>query len=384
MRFLTAGESHGKALVGILEGLPAGLNLSKEALQKELIRRKKGFGRGERQQIESDSISILSGVRFGKTLGSPISFLIENKDWSNWEKIMSIDPQDESEERKVVVPRPGHADLTGKIKYNFDDMRNVLERASARETTMRVALGATAKVFLKECGISIYSRVTEIGSVCDTTEVLDWNESRQEQVDASGVRFYNKAFEEKAILEIQKAQDEGNTLGGVFEVTALGCPVGLGSYTHWDHKLDGLIAQSFMSLNAIKGVEIGMGFESGRRPGSQVHDEIGLINSKVCYQTNKSGGLAAGMTTGQPLIVKAAMKPLSTLKRPLQSVHLENRTETQAHFERSDVCAVPSAAVIGESLLALVLTEEILKKFGGDSMQELVPRIQLWNERSRI
>lgn len=379
MRYLTSGESHGKALIGILEGIPAGLDILKEEIEKELIRRKLGYGRGDRQKIESDHVEILSGVRFGKTLGSPISLLIENKDWANWQKTMSSHPDDETQDRAVVVPRPGHADLAGLQKYQFQDMRNVLERASARETTMRVAIGAVAKKFLNECGIKIYSRVVQIGSVQDTSDIA-WSDSLQEKIDQSQVRMH--AHEDKAIELIQKTQEQGDTLGGQLEVTAVGVPVGLGSYVHWDRKLDGLIAQAFMSLNAIKAVEIGFGSSSSQKPGSQVHDEIVLKeNSKIGYTTNRSGGINAGVSTGQPIVVRAAMKPLSTLKKPLQSVHIETQQTTAAHFERSDVCAVPSAAVIGESLLALVLAQEVLKKFGGDSMQEILPRIRAWNEK---
>jgi chorismate synthase len=379
MRYLTSGESHGKALVGILEGIPAGLNILKDEIEKELKRRKLGYGRGDRQKIESDHVEILSGVRFGKTLGSPISLLIENKDWVNWEKIMSSHPDDQTQDRAVLVPRPGHADLAGLQKYQFQDMRNVLERASARETTMRVAIGAIAKKFLAECGIKIYSRVVQIGSVQDPSDIV-WSDSLQEKIDLSQVRMYS--HEEKAIELIQKAQEQGDTLGGQIEVTAVGVPVGLGSYVHWDRKLDGLIAHAFMSLNAIKAVEIGFGSSSSQKSGSQVHDEIVIKeNSKIGYATNRGGGINAGVSTGQPIIVRAAMKPLSTLKKPLQSVHIETQQPTAAHFERSDVCAVPSAAVIGESLLALVLAQEVLTKFGGDSMQEILPRIHAWNEK---
>ncbi len=383
MRFLTAGESHGQALVGILDGVPAGLCLKAEDIQKELIRRKKGYGRGDRQNIELDAVQILSGVRFGKTLGSPISLLIENKDWKNWQKIMSVKEEDQSSERKVEIPRPGHADLTGAQKYGFEDMRNVLERASARETTMRVAIGSIARIFLKECGVQIYSRVTQIGSVQDVL-IEEWSEGLLEKVEASSVRMVSSDAETRAVEEIRNAGEAGDTLGGSFEVAAIGVPVGLGSYVHWDRKLDGKLAQCLMSLNAIKSVDLGIGHEVAKLRGSEAHDEIVRKDRGIGYASNRSGGIQAGMSSGEAILLRAHMKPLSTLKTPLNSVNMTTLESSPAHFERSDVCAVPSAAVIGESLVALVLAEEILKKFGGDSMEELIPRIREWKEKDKF
>lgn len=382
MRYLTAGESHGKALTGILEGCPAGLALTREDLQVELFRRKKGHGRGDRQKIENEDIEILSGVRFGKTLGSPITLLIENKDWANWEKTMAIEGT-ETSDREVIVPRPGHADYVGALKYNHSDMRNVLERASARETAMRVAIASVARRFLQELDIHVLSRVIQIGQNKDTSlwpEKIDGFKTLQNQIDSNPVRVLNDSASKLMMEEIDVCAKEGDTLGGIFEVVAYNLPLGLGSYTQWDHRLEGKLAQVFMSLNAIKGVEIGEGFVSGAVRGSKAHDEIKLNSTQdgIDYKTNRSGGITGGMTTGQPLLVRAAMKPLSTLKKPLSSISLKDKTETAAHFERSDVCAVPSAAVIGESLMCLVLMEEILLKFGGDSMDEIKKRYLDW------
>lgn len=382
MRYLTAGESHGKALTGIFEGCPAGLAITKQDLQSELFRRKKGHGRGDRQKIENEDIEILSGVRFGKTLGSPITLLIENKDWPNWEKTMSVEGA-ETLDREVIVPRPGHADYVGALKYNHSDMRNVLERASARETAMRVAVATVARRFLEELDIHILSRVIQVGQNKDATpwpSQIDGFKTLQNQIDSNPVRVLNDQASKLMMEEIDICAKEGDTLGGIFEVVAYNLPLGLGSYTQWDHRIEGKIAQAFMSLNAIKGVEIGDGFDSGKVRGSKAHDEIILNQNQngIDYKTNRSGGITGGMTTGQPLLVRAAMKPLSTLKKPLSSISMKDKAETSAHFERSDVCAVPSAAVIGESLMCLVLMEEILLKFGGDSMDEIKKRYQDW------
>ncbi len=390
MRFLTAGESHGKALTGILEGVPSGLSLTKEDLKKQLFRRKKGYGRGDRQKIETEDIEILSGVRFGKTLGSPITLLIENKDWPNWEKTMSVSGEENSD-REVLVPRPGHADYVGALKYDHSDMRNVLERASARETTIRVGVASIARRFLEELNIYVLSRVVQIGKTRDESvwpQKIDDFDVLQNQIDSDPLRCLSESVSSQMKDEIDICAKEGDTLGGIFEVVAYNLPLGLGSYTQWDHRIEGRIAQAFMSLNAIKGVEIGEGFESGKRRGSQAHDEIILNNNKngIDYKTNRAGGLTGGMTTGQPLLVRAAMKPISTLKKPLSSISIKEKKETQAHFERSDVCAVPSAAVIGESLLCLVLMEEVIKKFGGDSIGEIKKRYLEWldHEKSKF
>lgn len=378
LRYLTAGESHGKALVGILEGLPSGLELSASDIQSELARRKRGHGRGNRQKIETDAVEILSGVRHGKTLASPIALLIANADFKNWESIMAVAPVAGPVSRRVEVPRPGHADLVGALKYGFDDMRNVLERSSARETAMRVALGSAARKFLRACGVSIASRVVEIGAVAD---VGPWNgpaSKLNQAADLSPVRCTNAAAEKRMIAAIDQAKAEGDTLGGIFEVYAEGLPVGLGSYAQWDRRLEAPIAAAVMSLNAIKGVEIGLGFQAARVPGSLAHDEYVPKKKHVGYKSNRSGGIDGGMTTGQAVIVRAAMKPLATLMKPLASVNLKTGAAARAHIERSDVCAVPAAAVIAESLLALVLADAVLAKFGGDSMQELLPRLKSW------
>lgn len=352
LRFLTAGESHGKALIGILEGMPAGLALSAaEDLQPELARRKLGRGRGNRQKIETDSVEILSGVRRGRTIGSPIALQIVNLDFKNWTGIMGVEPSDAEPARRVDVPRPGHADLVGRLKYGLDDMRDVLERASARETAMRVALGSVARKFLKECGVTIKSSVVSVGGA---------------------------QTEDGIAAEIDAARRDGDTLGGVFETTAEGLPAGLGSYVQWDRRIEGPLAAAVMSLNAVKGVEIGLGFSGAATRGSRAHDAYGVERGKVVYKSNRSGGIDGGMTTGQPLVLRAAMKPLATLMKPLDSVHLGTMKPAKAHVERSDVSAVESAAVISESLVALVLAGAVLDKFGGDSMGELLPRLKAW------
>ncbi len=378
LRFLTAGESHGKALVGIIEGVPAGLALTEADILADLSRRKRGHGRGNRQKIETDRPQILSGVRRGLTLGSPIALLIENLDFKNWEGVMGAEPASGPAGRVVRVPRPGHADLNGALKYRFQDMRDVLERSSARETAMRVALGAVARKLLKECGVAVASRVTAIGAAKDAGPVPCAVGELNELADASPVRCTDSETERRMVAEIDRAKVEGDTLGGVFEVLAEGLPPGLGSYAQWDRRLEGPLAAAFMSLNAIKGVEIGLGFESARRQGSMAHDEYEPGDAKVRYKTNRSGGIDGGISTGETLVIRAAMKPLATLMNPLGSVDLETGEAAKAHVERSDACAVPAAAVIGESLAALVLAQAFLDKFGGDSVGELLPRIEAW------
>ena len=378
LRYLTAGKSHGKALVGILEGLPAGLKLAAGDIQADLMRRKKGHGRGNRQKIEGDKVEILSGIRAGKTLGSPLGLLIPNLDFKNWESIMGAEPSDAAAARRVEIPRPGHADLVGKLKYGFDDMRNVLERASARETAMRVALGAAARRFLSECGVVVASRVIAIGGETDDSPMPCPVSELNELTDANPVRCANSAFSKRMITRIDEAKAAGDTLGGVFEVLAEGLPIGLGSYAQWDRRLEGPLAQALMSLNAIKGVEVGYGFRGAGVPGSRAHDAYEPKGKKVAYRSNRSGGLDGGMTTGQTLVLRAAMKPIATLMKPLDSVDLRTMKPAKAHVERSDACAVPAAAVIGESLVCLVLADALLTKFGGDSMAELLPRLKAW------
>ena len=390
LRFLTAGESHGRGLFGILEGIPSGLALQAEWIQKEMRRRKIGFGRGDRQKIETDQVEIFSGVRFGRTLGSPICLGIWNQDWENWKDIMKVGGSDEEAQiaqRQVGIPRPGHADLMGGIKYAHSDMRNVLERASARETAIRVALGSVARILLESLGVRIQSRVVSIGGVKDPGEYKTFT---NEQADLAQLRCLDSEVDSQMVRLIEEASQEGDTLGGEFEVRVEGLPMGLGSYVQWDRRLEAEIGKALLSLNAIQGVETGLGFCAAMLRGSQVHDEIIRREpfleapdnevAEVGFLSNKSGGIVGGMSTGQPLWVRAAMKPLSTLRKPLRSVNLKSGEPTVAHFERSDVCAVPSAAVIAESLLALVLADAVLDKFGGDSMGELQARTKLWNQ----
>lgn len=387
LRFLTAGESHGQALVGILEGMPSGLSITAEQIHTQLRRRKLGYGRGARQKMEDDTVEMLAGIRHGQTLGSPIALVIQNRDWKNWVGIMQPEPLSQGAgevKRRLEVPRPGHADYIGGIKYAHQDMRNVLERASARETTIRVALASVARRFLEELGIRIASRVISIGTVQDLQPLNVEIQHLNEKVDVSPLRCLNPQVEGQMIAEVDSAKKSGNTLGGVFEIYAEGIPLGLGSYAQWDRRLEGKISEALMSLNAIKGVEIGLGFELSRTPGSQAHDEFFPSEKlgRILFQTNRSGGIDAGMTTGQPIVIRAAMKPIATLMKALRSVRLSTGESETAHVERSDVCAVPAAAVIGESLLCLVLAEAILEKFGGDSMQEVSERVLAWRKHS--
>jgi chorismate synthase len=385
LRYLTAGESHGQALMGILEGLPSGISLRSQYLQQHMRRRKLGYGRGNRQKIEDDHVDILCGVRHGKTLGAPIGLLIHNKDWKNWQQIMAVDPVPGPVKRQVGVPRPGHADLVGGIKYDHADMRNVLERSSARETAMRVALGTIARRFLEELGIHIASRVTQIGAVADPTPLNVPIDQLNAAVDERPLRCLGTEAETAMIAAIDEARTTGNTLGGIFEVYAVGVPVALGSYSQWDRRLEGALGEAFLSMNAIKGVELGIGFEAGRVFGSEAHDEMAPGDSplQVRYLSNRAGGITGGMSTGQPIVMRAAMKPIATLMRPLDSVNAHTGEAAKAHIERSDTCAVPAAAVICEALMALVLAEAILDKFGADSMRELKPRIKAWVKKTR-
>ncbi|MEK8036360.1 MAG: chorismate synthase [candidate division NC10 bacterium] len=371
-RFLTAGESHGEALTAIIEGVPAGLLLSEADINEDLARRQRGYGRGGRMKIERDQAHISSGLRWGVTLGSPITLSIQNRDWENWKTTMAVgEPPAGAPAKAVTRPRPGHADLAGAMKYGHRDIRNVLERSSARETTARVAVAGVAKRLLAEFGISILSHVIEIGGLRIVPLELPWEEIKR-RAEASQVRCADPTAERAMIEAIDQAKATGDTLGGVFEVVALGCPVGLGSYVHWDRKLDGRLAQAFCSIHAIKGAEIGMGFEAARRPGSQVHDEI-LFDRDAGFsrRTNSAGGLEGGVTNGQPVIVRAVMKPIATLRRPLQSVDVETKEVVEAVVERSDVCAVPAAGVVGEAMMAITLAQAVLEKFGGDSLEEI-------------
>jgi chorismate synthase len=332
--------------------------------------------------IETDAVDIITGVRHGKTLGSPVGLLIWNKDHEKaWSDIMQAEPFEGDVKRKVDVPRPGHADRTGKIKYGHDDMRNVLERSSARETTMRVAVGSCARRFLEELGIHIASRVVRIGSIVDEAERIVAVQALNDVVDASPLRVIGKAAEAAMVAEVERAKTDGDTLGGHFEVYASGMPPGVGTYAQWDRRLEAGIGEAFLSLNAIRGVEMGIGFAGGALRGSQVHDQFypGKDGTLTEYHTNRSGGIDGGMSTGQEIVVRASMKPISTLMKPLDSVNLATGEATKAHIERSDTCAVPAAAVIGESLLALVLAEAVLEKFGGDALDEIQRRVKDWS-----
>ncbi len=372
-RFLTAGESHGEALAAVIDGVPAGLPLAEGDINEDLARRQRGYGRGGRMKIERDQVRILAGVRWGATLGSPITLQIANRDWENWKATMAVAaPEPGAAQKQVTRPRPGHADLAGAMKYGHRDIRNVLERSSARETTARVAVAGVARRLLAEFGITILSHVTEIGGVRIPADLdLAWEELRR-RAEASEVRCADPAAEGAMIAAIDAAKEKGDTLGGVFEVVALGCPVGLGSYVQWDRRLDGRLAQAFCSIQAIKGCEVGLGFETARRPGSGVHDEI-LFDAESGFKrrTNNAGGLEGGVTNGQPVVVRAAMKPLSTLRTPLKSVDLATKEAVEAVVERSDVCAVPAAGIVGEAMMAIVLADAFLEKFGGDSLQEI-------------
>ena len=377
LRFTTAGESHGPALVSILEGMPAGLPLLAEHVDADLARRQQGYGRGRRMQIERDAVEFLGGVRAGATIGSPVAMLIRNRDWAAWQEIMDPAPRpdDTGQRRRAVTrPRPGHADLTGLLKYDRDDARDILERASARETTARVAAGAICRRFLAEMGVRIGSHLVHLGGI-DAKRPDEMPDALNEAADASQLRTLDPVAEARMIERIDAAKREGNTLGGICEVVGVGLPVGLGSHVSWDRKLDGRIGAAMMSIPAVKGVEIGIGFDAARRTGSEVHDEIlgapdEVRTGNVRRRTNRAGGLEGGMTTGEPLVVRVAMKPISTLMRPLGTIEIATGAAAEAVAERSDVTAVPAMGVIAEAMLAFVLAAAFLEKFGGDSLGE--------------
>ncbi|MBI5073634.1 MAG: chorismate synthase [Nitrospirae bacterium] len=381
LRFLTSGESHGKALVGIIDGIPSGFSLSSDDIDRDLKRRQGGYGRGGRMKIETDHGEIISGVRWGKTLGSPIALQIVNKDWDNWQKGMSEHERDALSIPSVIKPRPGHADLSGAVKYDTKDVRNILERSSARETAMRVALGAIAKSILSVFGVAVGSYVIQIGSAgvkkqqCSTEKQLL---ALFRLAEKSSVRCPDKVASAKMVAAIDKAIQHGYSLGGLFTVFVTGLPMGLGSHVQWDRKLDGQLAQAIMSIQAIKGVEIGSGFAMAALPGSEVMDEIYYRKSSdpgimpFFRKTNHAGGIEGGMTNGMPITLTAAMKPIPTLRKPLASVDIITKRPLAAAYERSDVCAVPAAAVVGEAMAALTIADAFLGKFGGDSKKEIL------------
>jgi chorismate synthase len=370
---LTAGESHGPQLTAIVEGMPSNVPLTAAPIDEQLARRQKGYGRGRRMQIEKDHINIVGGVRHGYTTGAPIALVVHNNDWKTWTQVMSIEPVEEGSEgkRRVIRPRPGHADLNGGLKYNQRDLRNILERSSARETTIRIACGAIARTFLGEFGIRIAGQVIRIGDTVVNRRDMPIEELMR-ITEESPVRVTDKEAEAKIIAAIDAAKEEGDSLGGIVETIVEGVPVGLGSHVQWDRKLDGRIAQAVVSTQAFKGCEFGIGFEAGSLRGSKVHDEI-LFDEKRGFvrASNRAGGLEGGMTTGAPIIVRGVMKPISTLYKPLASVDIDTKEAFSAQVERSDTCAVPAAGVIMENVIAWEIAQAFLEKFGGDSLEEI-------------
>lgn len=388
MRYITAGESHGPQLTAVLEGAPAQFELNADELNEELARRQKGYGRGRRMQIEKDRVQVLSGVRHGKTTGAPIALVVENKDWKNWTDIMGAEPITEEQEKnmkkRVTRPRPGHADLNGAIKYGHRDLRNVLERSSARETAARVAVGAVAKQILAAFGIHVGGHVVRIGSVKAKEADYPSLQQLKKVTEESPVRCYDEEAAQRMMAAIDQAKDNGDSIGGVVEVIVEGAPVGLGSHVHYDRKLDGRIAQAVMSINAFKGVEFGLGFEAAERFGSQVHDEI-VRDEKNGYsrKTNNLGGFEGGMTTGMPIVVRGVMKPIPTLYKPLNSVDIKTKEPFAASIERTDNCAVPAASVVAEAVVAWEVANAFLEKFGGDRFDEIKAAFDRHSEWTR-
>ncbi len=377
-RYLTAGESHGPALSVIVDGMPSGVPIETKFIADELARRRLGFGRGPRMKIEKDNLELLSGVRFGLSLASPISLVIRNSEWSKWERVMS--PEGHQAGNVLTEPRPGHADLVGMQKYGFEDARNVLERSSARETAARVGAGALAKLFLAQVGVRVISHVVSIGAA-EARSDLRPTPDDLEAIDASQVRCFDPRAEAAMIAEIEAATEARDSLGGVFEVAAFGVPMGLGSYVHWDRKLDARLAQAVMSIQAIKGVEIGDGFLNAHLRGSQAHDEIFYEEGQFTRTTDRAGGTEGGVSMGGTLRIRAAMKPLSTLKKPLRTVDVKTKQQVTAFKERTDTCAVPAAGVVGESMVALVLAGEILEKFGSDHLSDIQTAMAAYQKR---
>ena len=375
LKFLTAGESHGQGLLGILDGMPAGLEISEDYIGVHLARRQMGYGRGGRMKIEKDRAEIWCGVRHGESLGSPIGLIVRNKDWENWTKKMSVTPV-KDEIRKVTLPRPGHADLAGIQKYGFDDIRNILERSSARETTMRVALGSVCRKLLEDVGIEVGGQVIQIHNVKDNSRSELSPNQLSELADASPVRCLDKNAEKNMIKTIDEAKAAGDSVGGIFRVVATGLPYGLGSHTQWDRKLQARISAVMMSINAFKGIEIGSGFSGAEKFGSEVHDEIGHDGEKFTRYSNNAGGIEGGMSNAQSIILQMSMKPIPTLIKPLKSVDIQSKEKKDAHKERTDSCAVPAASIIAESMLCFVLADALMEKFGGDSMAQLKAHMQ--------
>ncbi len=379
-RWMTAGESHGPGLMGLIEGVPAGVPLTRDTIDADLSRRQQGYGRGGRMAIERDQVKIYGGVRHGQTLGSPVALLVENRDFANWAESMSPDPG--TPDRVVTRPRPGHADLVGGIKYGHRDLRNILERASARETTMRVALGAVARSFLKTLGVTVVGHVVSIGSVHVTP--APWSLDDFARAETSPVRVLDQEAQAAMMALIDEAKAAGDTLGGTFEVMAFGLPVGLGSYVQWDRRLESQLAAALLSIPAMKAVEVGTGFQQADQAGSQVHDAIWWnADQGFTRRSNRAGGLEGGITTGMPLTVRVGMKPLSTLMSPLGSFDIDSKEPFLAQVERSDVTAVPAAVTIGEAMVLHVLAQAMLDKFGGDSVQEIQERLTSWNAHVR-
>ncbi len=375
LRFSTAGESHGEALVALVSGMPAGVPADESFLQRELWRRQQGYGRGGRMRIETDSAHILSGVRHGATIGAPISMLIANRDWENWREILPVGAGDPTKHKAVASPRPGHADLAGSLKYDFKDARYVLERASARESTARVAAGAIAKLLLRELGIEVLSHVVRVGRA-ELGRDAAWNEiAALAQKDEVILGCVDAGDEARMKAEVDLALRTGDSIGGVFEVVVHGAPAGIGTYANWDERLDGLLAQAVMSLQAVKAVELGRGVTAAESLGSEVHDAIGYAgengHTKFSRERNNAGGVEGGISNGEDIVVRGYLKPISTLRRPLASVSYEGREETKAAYERSDVCVVPAAGVAAEAMVALAFARALLEKFGGDSLREL-------------
>jgi len=371
LRYLNGGESHGKGLIAVLEGIPSGLPLTASDINHDLSRRQKGYGRGGRMRIEQDRVEFWSGVRKGSTLGTPITLHVSNRDWENWKDIMSPEPGPPVTEKVVTCPRPGHADLVGAIKYNHHDIRNVLEKASARETAIRVAVGGVAKRLLAEFGMQVYSYTVEIGGVKASAEGLTTEQAFQ-QAEASDVRCPDATSSALMVERIREAKHKGDTLGGIFEVIVTNPPLGLGSYAQWDRRLTGRLAMALMSIQAMKGVEVGMGFEAARRFGSEVHDEI-FYDQKAGFIRggNNAGGLEGGITNGQPIVLRTAMKPIATLYNPKKSVDIQTKEPVEATIERSDICTVPAAGVVGEAVVAYELAAAMVEKFGGDTLDEM-------------